>query len=199
MHSATGIDVRIEEPILNASWWSLPPEVTSRPVETLNSILGFTTMLVPAEVQGAVVGTTAVLDQSHLLSPEDFGVPLFSDVAGQFLIQVYRGQINTPKQRDNLLAAIDRAKPAHTAYHLCVIEPQMRIGFQARVGIDTVVAGPRPSTSLGQLFVSGTDLILGGTLSGRVGERSILGKSTRLGEASVEGSALSTPNKHENR
>ncbi|MCL4852827.1 MAG: hypothetical protein KJZ78_15810, partial [Bryobacteraceae bacterium] len=39
---------------------------------------------------------------------------------------------------------IDREKPAHTEYELCVIGPQMRVGIQARVGIDSIVAaGPR--------------------------------------------------------
>ena len=35
---------------------------------------------------------------------------------------------------------VEREKPAHCDYHLCVIEPRMRVGFQARVGIDTIVA-----------------------------------------------------------
>jgi hypothetical protein len=43
-------------------------------------------------------------------------------------------------------AVIEREKPAHTTYHLCVIEPRMRVGAQARLGIDTIVSqGPPPA------------------------------------------------------
>jgi phage tail-like protein len=186
-----GVEARIEEPILNAAWWSLPPDETAPPLQTGNSILGFTTMLAPAEAQGAVLGTTAILDQSRLITDEEFGAPLFEDVAHQFSVLVYRGQVNTDQQLNELCALIDREKPAHTAYHLCIVEPRMRIGFQARVGIDTVVAGPPPSTRLGELTAFGSQMVLGGAPLGRIGEQSRLGQTMRLSDAAVEGPTLS--------
>src|SRR5207247_1901447 len=164
------VEARIEEPILNAAWWSLPPDETAPPLQTGNSILGFTTMLAPAEAQGAVLGTTAILDQSHLITDEEFGAPLFGDVAHQFSVLVYRGQVNTDQKRNELCTLIDREKPAHTAYRLCIVEPRMRIGFQARVGIDTVVAGPPPSTRLGELTAFGSEMILVGVALGPIVE-----------------------------
>jgi len=49
----------------------------------------------------------------------------------------------SPGALDTVRAVIEREKPAHTVCQLCVIAPRMRVGRQCRVGIDTVVAGPR--------------------------------------------------------
>jgi hypothetical protein len=132
------------------------------------------------------VGTTAVLDGSHLISQEEFGLPLFTDVAHRFAVQMYQGRSYSEQTRDDVRALLDREKPAHMTYHLCVIEPRMRVGFQARLGIDSIVAGPPPSTSLGQLPLVGADFVLGGDLPGRIGERSRIGQTTRLGEGAVD-------------
>lgn len=188
-----GVEAIIEEPILGAAWWSLPAAETSCRCDEANlrvreetwtaaenSILGVTTMLAPAEAQGAVVGTTAILDHSHLITDEEFGVPLFEDVAHQFSVQVYRGQLRCAETLPQVRAVIEREKPAHTAYHLCIIEPRLRVGFQARVGIDTVVAGPPAAMKLGEEIVLGGDAALGGQPAGRIGEQSRVGLTTRI-------------------
>jgi phage tail-like protein len=190
-----GVNAVIQEPILNAAWWGLPamatpacqaepsrsgsPEISWQ--ETEDSILGFTTMLAPAHAQGAVVGTTATLDQSHLVTSEDFGLPLFEDVAHQFSVQVYRGQVKCAETLPQVRAVIEREKPAHTSYHLCILEPRMRVGFQARVGIDTVVSGPLPAMTSDQALALGQDTVLGGQPSARVGKRTKVGPNTRVG------------------
>jgi phage tail-like protein len=146
-----------------------------------NSILGVTTMLAPAHAQGAVVGSTATLDHSHLITGERFGAPLFEEVAHRFIVRVYRGQLRCAETETLARAVIEREKPAHTVYHLCVIEPKMRVGFQARVGIDAVVAGPvRPSRLDGEARL-GKETALGGPAAGRIGERSRVGISARVG------------------
>ncbi len=188
-----GVDAVVEEPILNAAWWALPANPASccdccagnatgnsAWQETRNSILGFTTMLAPAQPQGAVVGTSAVLDQSHLITVDEFGTPLFSDVAYQFSVQVYRGQVMCADVLPRIRALIDQEKPAHTTYQLCIVEPRMRAGYQSRVGIDTVVGGPSRSLALGSEQVLGEDTVLAGPLATRLGQ-SRLGLSTRLG------------------
>ena len=189
-----GVNAIIEEPILNAAWWSLPAEDTSCKcnetgsitderswAETGNSVLGFTTMPAPAHAQGAVLGSTATLDQSHLITDEEFGSPLFEDVAHQFSVQIYRGQLKCAETLSQLRSVIEREKPAHTDYHLCIIEPRMRVGYQARVGIDTVVAGPPRAMGLGEAAISGEDLTLGGEPTGRAGVESRVGITTRVG------------------
>jgi hypothetical protein len=138
-------------------------------------------MAAPAEAQGAVVGTTAVLDQSHLITDSDFGVPLFEDVAFQFSVLVYRGQVNCPATLAQVQSVIEQEKPAHTTSQLCILEPEMRVGFQARVGIDTIVAGEPPAMRLGDTPGLGVATVLGGQAAGRVGSRSRLGQTTVVG------------------
>jgi phage tail-like protein len=189
-----GVDVVIQEPILHAAWWSLPVPAGakcgsapgSREGETVwkaveNSVLGYTTMLAPAQAQGAVVGTSAVLDQSHLIPAADFGVPLFGDVAFRFTVLVFEGQINCATAADRVRAIIEREKPAHTAYHLCVLKPRMRVGFQARVGIDTIVSGPPSSMRLGETADLGGETALGGQPAGRMGAEMHVGVTTLVG------------------
>ena len=47
-----------------------------------------------------------------------------------------------------LRAVIDAEKPAHTVYTLCVATPRARVGVQARIGIDAILAGPPPAVDL---------------------------------------------------
>lgn len=107
-----------------------------------SSTLGFSTALASGPLQGAVLGSSATLDESHL-AREDGRTVLSDDEAHRFCVQVYR----TPSApRDALArarAVLDREKPAHTTYHLQMIEANLRVGVQARVGIDAVVGAPR--------------------------------------------------------
>jgi phage tail-like protein len=190
-----GVDAIIQEPLLNASWWALPSSSgaccqscadsagSSGPSWSAgeNSILGWTTMLAPAQPNGAVVGSSADLDRSHLIADEDFGLPLFSDVAYQFSVQLYRSQVIAPGAIERVRVIVDQEKPAHTAYDVCVIDPLFRVGFQSRVGIDTVVGGPPRSLALGTGQQLGVDAALAGPAPSLLGEGSRLGISTRLG------------------
>jgi phage tail-like protein len=189
-----GVDAVIEEPMLNAAWWSLPSsdsccaecaasagQAGTNWEDTRNSVLGWTTMLAPAQPQGAVVGTTAVLDQSQLITDEDFGSPLFTDVAYQFSVGVYRSQVMGSGALDKVRAVIEQEKPAHTAYQVCVIDPRFQIGLQSRLGIDTVVAGRPRSLALGTDRSLGVDSVLAGPAPSLLGMESQLGVTTRLG------------------
>jgi phage tail-like protein len=189
-----GVDAVIEEPILTASWWSLPAEEsTCQPQQTSavqreknwrgteNSLLGVSTMLASAEPQGAVVGTSTVLDRSHLITSEEFAAPLFDELAHQFCVQVRRGQLRSAGSLPQIRRVLDREKPAHTTYHLCVIEPRMRVGYQARIGIDTVISGQSTEMKLNEGLLLGETTTLGGQPPGRVGQQSELGLSTRIG------------------
>lgn len=186
------VNAIIDEPILNSSWWLLPAPAGSCKCgatcrnstegawqATGNSILGTTTMLASAQPQGAVVGATATLDYSHLITNQDFGAPLFDDLAHQFNVQVYRSHLGCAGTLSKIKAVIEREKPAHTAYHLCIIEPRLRIGFQARVGIDAVVGGQRGQMKLDEAMI-GEETALGGEASGRIGD-SRVGVTTRAG------------------
>jgi len=78
-------------------------------------------------------------------------------------------------------AIIEREKPAHTMAHVCMVEPGLTIGFQAQIGIDSVLGGESPLARLDQSSLGG-ELRLGGDPAGRVGEQSQLGQTTRLGD-----------------
>src|SRR5262245_50066571 len=138
-------------------------------------------MLVASEAQGAVVGTTATLDQSHLITEEEFGAPLFDDLAHRFSVQLYRGGAFGGETIETVRALLDREKPAHTDYHVCIIEPNFRVGFQSRIGIDTIVAGPAAPAGPAATTPAESGLVLGGEPAGRIGQRSSVGRTTRLG------------------
>jgi hypothetical protein len=138
-------------------------------------------MLAPVHAQGAVLGSTATLDASNLITNEEFGTPLFEDTAHQFSVLVYRGQLKCEEDASEVRAVIELEKPAHTAYHLCVIEPRMRVGFQSRVGIDTVVGGPLDEMALGEEAILGERTALGGKPAGKLGFESRVGIATRVG------------------
>lgn len=174
----TGIQAHVAEPIRNIHWWLLPGEDASPP-EQEAALLGFTTRLAPVEADGAVLGGSAALDRSDLIDAEDYGAPLFNELAHQFTVEVYRGQVSTAAALARVQDVIEREKPAHTLHQLCLIEPLFRIGFQARLGIDTVVAGePEPGQPAPGGSPPGTTL--GGDPPGQLGIRSQVGQTTRL-------------------
>ena len=125
------------------------------------------------EPGGAVLGSTAQLDHSYLITDAQFGEPVFTGVSNQFLVEVHRGEVNTEERRQLVKTIIDREKPAHTMYRLIVTDPSMRTGFQSRIGVDTVVSGTSGPTPLGQ--DGGAGLRLGGSFALRLG-------SSRLGD-----------------
>ena len=186
---ALGIDVTIEEPILQTEWWALPGAADGCKCkkgamankaqmwsDDGNSILGVTTMLAGAHAQGAVIGSTATLDQSHLISDEELGAPLFVDLAHRFTVQVLRGELKCANSEERIRDLLRREKPAHTEYHLCIVEPLLRVGFQARVGIDAVVGGAPVPTGLGD--ERGT--VISGHASVGLGRGSAVGQTTRV-------------------
>ena len=176
-----GIEARIAEPIQYSDWWSLGDDSPAAQDQPQSARLGFTTRLAPAQDDGAVLGGTAQLDTSYLETGDRFGAPLFENVAHQFAVQVYSRQVSSAARRAQLEQIIDREKPAHTLYHLCVIEPKMRVGFQSVLGFDTVIAGSRSDPAqLGGPAFHPEGLELGGELAGKIGETSQIGENTRL-------------------
>lgn len=124
------IDALIEEPIQQVTWWQ-QGEDTSQ--------LGFSTTLSPIYPGAAIVGSTATLYGVNLIAPENYGEPLFEELAHRFIVRVYQGQVNE-QVLAKVTAVIEAEKPAHTAYLLDIIEPNMRLGQQATLGIDAVLA-----------------------------------------------------------
>ena len=141
LRERAGVEAVVEEPILQTSWWLLAAEDATE-AEAALSVLGAGTVLARAEPQGAVLGTSAVLDGSFLTPQEDYAHPLFDDVAHQLTVRLYRGATHSEDAVTAARAVLDAERPAHTACHVCVVEPRLRVGVQARLGIDAIVAGP---------------------------------------------------------
>jgi phage tail-like protein len=134
-----GVNATIVEPGLGATVWLLGE----------NSTLGISTMLAPGPAGGAIVGSTAILDRSHMLRADDKGASLFDDLAHRFCVQIHCGELKRPGALADARAIVESEKPAHTVAHVCLIQPRMRVGAQARVGIDTVVGDGLPPAQLG--------------------------------------------------
>jgi hypothetical protein len=168
-----GADAFIEEPGHYTSLWSLG-EV---------SRLGWDTMLAPANAQGAVLDISATLDRSHLIEGKADAAPLWEDSAYRFCIWVYQADLERTCTRTRIKEVLDREKPAHTEYELCIIEPHFRVGFQARIGIDAVVAGPGVGLTLNKEQPLGRETVLmpdDQEIGGRIGQRARMGQDTTL-------------------
>ncbi len=144
----TGLAVRVEEPGQLAAPWSLGHVST----------LGLTTVLAGAETQGAVVGTTATLGQSHLIDGQEHGAPIFDETAHNICVQGYAAEL-AGAARDRLERVVRNETPAHTVAHVCAIAPRLTVGFQARVGIDAIV-GALPDLVLARPRRLGLDTVL---------------------------------------
>ena len=141
IESEAGVPALIEEPIVQTGWWSLAAE-DADPSQAKLSVLGFGTVLAAVEAQGAVVGATAVLDGSFLSPQDEYARALFAEIAHRFTVRLYRGRTYSDEAAATVRTVLERERPAHTAYHVCIVEPRMRVGLQARVGVDAIVAGP---------------------------------------------------------
>lgn len=129
-----GVDITISEPANDATLWRL--DVAG---------LDDATMLCPAPFDGAVLGRTAVVDQSTLTAGNDPGAPLFADLAHRFCVRALAADVVGAGGTAALTEVIDREKPAHTAYRVCLADADMRVGMNARVGVDSIVGGsPKP-------------------------------------------------------
>jgi phage tail-like protein len=143
----TGIRPIITEAFEDRKLWILGRE----------SRLDFDTRLPPLDPDGMVVPDTdaqppccpgaigrAVVGESGPLAVHQLGLPLFAENAYRFcvLVDAYRAQ--HAGTLEEVRRIVEREKPAHTDYRIELIEPDLRIGLQARVGIDTIVGGDPP-------------------------------------------------------
>jgi phage tail-like protein len=173
LRTELGLTAVVEEPIVHSGWWALP-DADPAPAQAELSVLGAGTVLAAAEPQGAVVGTTAVLDGSTLSPQEEYARALFADVAHQFTVRLYRGAAFSDRALPDASALVASRAPAHAAYHVCVVEPFLRVGVQSRVGIDAIVGDAAAADQALDAADSG-GLVLGGEAPSHLGRDSELG------------------------
>jgi phage tail-like protein len=178
-----GVDARVDEPLPNAEVWVLTnsAETDAAGPEPTSTRLGINTMLASSEPQGAVLGN-AILDQSQVARDEEFGMPLTDDLAHRFTVRIYPGRAGNRRKREIIEKLVDLEKPAHVLAHVCTIEPAMRVGFQARLGVDSIVGHPTIQQSA--LGFRGTDgnLVLTSAGPARLGPSTLqIGDTLRSG------------------
>ena len=121
------------------------------------SRLDFETRLPPLDPNGMVVPDMdvvppccpgaigrAVVGESGPLTAFQLALPLFSENAYRFCVLVDAYRVQYPGTLEEIRRIVDREKPAHTDYRIELLEPDLRIGLQARVGIDAIVGGDPP-------------------------------------------------------
>jgi phage tail-like protein len=184
----TGIRPSIAEAFEMRGLWVL--DLTSR--------LGFDTGLPAIDPLGMVVpdashcpapGTGActsaigatVVGEAGPLPAGDLGATLFLDSAHRFTVYLPACRSGDSALIAEVRRIIDAERPAHTDYHLCLVEPDLRVGFQSTVGVDTIVGGPPSPLRLGGARL-GQDATLGGghRRVNRIGDGSIVGNTTVL-------------------
>lgn len=96
----------------------------------------------PLVVGDAVVGAQGPLER------EAIGAPLFDDDAHRFTVFVPPGAICSDGDLARLRTIIDREKPAHTDYHLCVLTG-MELGGANHIGVNAYIGFDRQAQGLG--------------------------------------------------
>jgi phage tail-like protein len=122
------------------------------------------------------IGRT-IVGESGPLASYQIGLPLFAQEAYRFCVVVDAYRAADPQTLQEIARIVDREKPAHTDYRIELIAPEIRVGFQALLGIDTIVGGDPPSLRLDAARLSMTaNLPPAG--SARLGETALDGALT---------------------
>jgi hypothetical protein len=127
----------------------------------------------------------SVVGESRPAPASDFGTALFDDFAHLFTVVAPAGSCCDVGKREALRALIEAEKPAHTDFNLCFAEPEMRVGNQARLGVDSIVAGEPAPMKLGATRL-GADSFLPAEHQGKT-QRSRRVHGARLGVNSIVG------------
>ena len=89
-----------------------------------------------------VIGYSTVFDPDH---PQ---MRLTDDLAHHFIVRGYESDLIDKELRQVVERTVATLAPAHNTWSVQVIQPRARVGVQARLGIDSVVARCHPSDPL---------------------------------------------------
>jgi phage tail-like protein len=155
----------------------------ARPLWVLDQTpLGFGSGLYDGDLDGVLVGDS-VVGETGTEDPATYGAAAFESTAHRFSVVVPPTPGLDAELRALLVRAVEEEKPAHTAFHLCFTEPRLRVGLQARVGLDTVLAAEAETRALDDDAILGIDTRLAGSdeAVGSVGRHAQLGIDTVVG------------------
>jgi phage tail-like protein len=147
-----------------------------------SSTLGFDTMLPALDPDGLVLGQ-APIGASGPSSAGDWGAGLFSPFAHRFSVLVPPSSARTGLHPERVTQTVEEEKPAHTLAHVCFLEPTFKVGYQARIGLDAIVAAHPTEVSLDKTSTLGLNTRLAGPVPGSPGVagHGQVGVDTRLG------------------
>lgn len=158
-------------------------DFTARPLWVLGETpLGFGTGIPDRDLEGVLVGDS-IVGETGPEDPMTFGAAAFASTAHRFSVLVPAAGLDAAG-REAVIGVLEAEKPAHTGFHVCFIEPRMRVGVQARVGLDAILAGEPEPMTLGENAILGLDTRLSGPPAdapGGVGSHRQLGIDTRIG------------------
>jgi hypothetical protein len=137
----TGVTLHIDEPGLADSPWLLGGAIDGEAV------------LAPVSPDGTPLpadapGWAEVLGEAALADPDRPAVRLARDLAYHFVARGHEADLGRPEVRAAVERALRRLAPAHGTFSLQAIAPRLRLGVQARLGIDAVVAPGEPVAPL---------------------------------------------------
>ncbi len=142
-----------------------------------------------SELWGKAIVRRLQLDEYSQISSFqliDSGDPLhdpFHHYAHQFTVYVPLDRCVGDTQNQTLARIVEMAKPAHTQGHVRIVEPRLRVGVQAFVGVDTII-GEYPAVVVTDEGRLSYDTVLGPSPDEadpptlRIGKRSRIGSST---------------------
>lgn len=128
----TGLAVEVVEPLQHAAVWRLD-------AATDTSALGFTTGLAPADPGPPVLDTTAWLNASMLVQPEDAGLPVHAHIAHRICVHVPGGSAADVAAVDEV---VQRERPAHVLARTCATARTTSVPTE--VGVDALPDGGPP-------------------------------------------------------
>jgi phage tail-like protein len=132
-----------------------------RPLWVLGeTALGFGTGMPDRDVEGMLVGE-AIVGETGPEDPATIGAALFESTAHRFMV-VVPAMSGRPVDQSLVMNVVETEKPAHTGFHICFAGPRMRVGIQARIGVDALVAAGPEEMTLGETSVLGAGTVLGG-------------------------------------
>lgn len=145
--------------------------------------LGFGTGMADRGAEGMLVGE-AIVGETGPADPASIGSALFAATAHHFAVVVPPSPSANDATRSLITAVVEAERPAHTAFHICFIQPTLKVGVQARVGLDAIVAREPAPIALDEGAILGIDTRLAGPpvgAAGAVGRHDQVGIDTRLG------------------
>jgi phage tail-like protein len=133
-----------------------------------NSALGFDTMLPALDPDGLVLGEASV-GASGPSNAADWGAGLFSPFAHRFSVLVPPSSGAAEVHPERVVQTVEEEKPAHTLAHVCFLKPIFKVGYQARIGLDAIVAAHPTEISLDETSTLGLNTRLAGPVPGSPG------------------------------